>query len=623
MPPVSTQTAIASASAEAIEGAPARKKPKRIGLQRVARIKDAVPAKIIAYDFETTRIAVGTPRPVYLTAYGEKPAMHFACEIRGMHHLALVLQNNFLIADYDGVKFVAWNGNNFDAYFVAAALLMIPGYTIRPYLTRGHALRGFRVYANDSEMSWEFLDGIAMLGLVGTSLAKFTASFAPTHQKLTGVIDFDKEEFDPKNKQHQQYAMQDSISLWHGMIFAQNILIDRFNQPLAVTMGGACIKIFKAHIPEDANVRPLDDTQLRVIREYVMRGGFCYSVKPYRGKVWKYDLNQAYAAAMREAMLPSGYTMHSVGRVHQFAQVFIARIRATHPSNRIPFYCRSEIGGRVRSGFFMREIPETWITSIEYRQLESEGWRIEVIESYLWDEHFSMTDYVDKLERGRMSAEGGPSGAIGTVYKNVGNHSYGKTVEVLTPEEIVLANECPPGYLPMYPDGDTDPLEHVFLRALDEDEFFPKDYHQPQLGAFITAYVRMVVRRATLIDPDAWLYADTDCVVFTRDITDHLDIHDKRYGAWKIEDAGVPYVFIAKKVYAQLEGAAPEKLKRSAKGLHVKKLSQTDFEQWFVGNVPAQDQVQRNNFIRVMQGGEMYRLQNRKGTAVHIAPGSK
>lgn len=598
----------------------AKKKPKRIPLQRVRRITAARPALLIAYDFETTNIKEGTPSPVYLTAYGLKPVMRIEVEITSMRQLALVLKNNFLIEEYEGCKFVAWNGNKYDAYFAAAAILMLDGFIIRPFLTRGHSLRGMRVVWIDEETgdewTWEFVDGIDMLGLVGTSLAKFTANFAPEHQKLSGVIDFTKESFNPKNPHHREYAIQDSISLYHGMINAQRIMLDHFNQPLTVTMGGACIRIFKANIPEEVKVQPLTDELTAVVREFVMRGGFCYSVRPYRGKVWKYDLNQAYAAAMREARLPSGGAMHALGRVHRFAIVFVVKVTATNLRNKVPFYCRIESGGRIRSMFCTTYIPETWITSIEYDQLVREGWDVECTESYTWEEWFSMKDYVDMLERGRAAANGGPAGPTGTMFKNVGNHSYGKTVEQLEPEEFALARECPPGFLPLYPDGDTDPLDHVFIRPLPDDEVFPKDYHQPQIGAFITAYVRMVVRRAALIDPDAWIYADTDCVVFTRDVTAQLDIHAKRYGAWKIEDSGEEYMFIAKKVYAQVTGAPADKLKRSAKGMHVKELNQTDFERWIEGMPPEQQQTQRNNFLKVMQGGEMFRLQARKGTKV-------
>ena len=573
-------------------------------------------AQLVAYDFETTRIQPGTPRPVYLTAYA-KGRIHYAERVRDMAHLHSMIVDNFLTDAMRGCKFVAWNANNFDTYFIAAAIVTDERFVIRPYLTRSNALRGMRIVDacdvhNKKAVGWEFLDGIAMLGLIGVSLDKFLQNFAPDHKKMTGVIDFEREEFDPDNKAHCAYAMQDSVGLWHGMTRAQSILMQRFDQPLAVTMGGACIKIFQRYIPDGVRVKSNDPDLADIIRGHVLRGGFCYCVRRYHGPVWKFDLNQAYAAAMRECQLPQGDAWPLPGRMPRSGSpAFVARITATNPRNRVPFYYRTMIDGRMRSMFGTHEILDTWLTSIEIEQLQSEGWNIEARESWFWQQSFTMRDFVDSLETMRQTCEGGPAGPIGTMIKMTGNHSYGKTLEQLEPFEYALAYKSPPGFVPLYADGDTDPLPFVHVRAMESDEVRLKAYHQPQLGAWITAYVRMVVRRAALIDPEAWLYADTDCVVFSRDVGDKLDTHPSRYGAWKKEEQGAIFKIIAKKVYFDVRTG-----KGHAKGLHVKRLSAQDFAEWFDGNPPAQDQIQRQNFLRVMQGAEMYRLQNRRGTAV-------
>lgn len=568
---------------------------------------------------ETTRIAVGTPAPLYITAFGADYS--YASAVRSMDHLTAILKSEFLTEDRIGCVYVAWNANRFDAFLIAAALIREPEFALHPYLTRSKALRGLRVtLAADRDKrnarSWEFLDGIAMTGLVGVSLEKFVENFAPDFPKMVGTIDFEREDFDAKNPMHCAYALRDSEGLYYGMMRAQQIMLETFDEPLAVTMGGACIKIFRAHIPRGVVVESLIPDLRAIISRFVMRGGFCYCAKRYRGPVWKYDLNQAYAAAMREAKLPCGTAVHIKGSPIAGVEVFVARIRATHPRNDIPFYYRTlDDKGRVRSMFSFTEIQETWITSIEYMQLRAEGWIIRCFEYYAWPQGFSMTEYVDKLERLRMTCEGGPSGPVGTMVKATGNHSYGKTVEQIEPIEYVLAAECPEDCLPYYGDG-SDPIEHIFYR-LDEDRK-PKDYHQPHLGAWITAHVRMVVRRAALVNPQAWLYADTDCVIFSCDVSSRLDIDPKRYGAWKIEESGALYEIIAKKVYTEVRSDG-KKPKRSAKGLHVKKLTDDDFHRWYEGTPPVQDQTQMNNFLSVMHGSEMYRKQRREGTRVESA----
>lgn len=593
-------------------------------MRQVKRKRDAVAAKIIAYDYETTKIKAGTPRPLYITAHG-RAMYEYAAPIGNMLDLQNILVNNFLTEENRGCKFVAWNGNNFDAYFTAAALVTHPAYVMRPYLTQSKSLRGLRVLDradadNERAEGWEFLDGISMLGLVGVRLGRLLDTFAPELPKLEGVIDFEREEFDPANEKHRAYAMRDSVGLELAMRRAQDILLRTFNQPLMVTMGGACIRILKAHVPDDVTIDPLSEHHEALVRQYVMRGGYCYCVRRFEGPIWKYDLNQAYASAMREAWLPAGRAVHG-RKAHELARCYIARVECRHPSNRVPFYYRTLDGTRMRALFATTHIAETWLTSLELEQLRREGWTIQVHEAISWGDAFRLRAYVDRLEQWRMTCEGGPSGAEGTIAKCVGNHSYGKMLEQLEPVEYMLAAEAPAGYVPTYADGDGDPLEHVYERRIDDPR--PKDYHQPHLGAFITAHVRMVVRRAALLAPLAWLYADTDCVVFSADVTEALDIDPKRYGAWKVEESGTPYQIIAKKVYAEVgEG---NDLKRSAKGLHVKQVTPAQFTEWLAGIPPVQQQVQRNNFLRVMEGAEMYRAQTRAGTAVEAtasAPGA-
>jgi hypothetical protein len=583
---------------------------KRALLTRKERVRRAAARPIIAYDLETTRIAKGTPRPLFITAYGEAPALRLAQRVRSLESLRDILIDRFLIDDFKGVRFVAWNANHFDAYFVAAAMLLADGYVIRPYLTKGKNLRGLRIVRAEEQdergQGWEFLDGIAMTGLQGVSLRKFLATFAPDHQKLAGP-DFEREEFDPANGAHVRYALQDSIGLWHGITRAQAILLDRFNQPLTATIGNACIKIFTAHLPHGIELHGPNAELDAVIRDHVMRGGYCFCKGKYAGPVWKYDLNQAYAAAMRDAALPCGEpAWHAEGAPPMRVKVWVGRVFGVNPENRVPVYHKQRVGSRVLAVFSMDRLDNVWLTASEIEQLVSEGWFIHVAESWSWADAFNMREFVNELEAMRATCEGGPKGAIGTMIKAVGNHSYGKTVERPTAIELLLSREKPEGFAPYETPLEGIDLGHLWYR---ENEVIAKGHQQPQIGAFITAHVRMVIRRAALLDPAAWLYADTDCVVFSRDMTRRLDVDDFRYGAFKIEEKGTPYRIIAKKVYASEAGDVAH-----AKGLNVKKLKPDDFARWYAGDVPVQEQIQRQNFVKVMGGLDMFIERVRRGT---------
>lgn len=574
---------------------------------------------MFAYDLETTRIQAGTPRPLYLTGYGHGWSVDGP--IRSMSHLARIVVERFLIDEHRGCKYVAWNGNRFDAYIMAISLLDHPEYLIRPYMTRGNALRGLRIQHRDDPKGvkgWEFTCGIAMLGLEGVTLEKFLSNFAPLFRKLKEAIDFEKEQFNPRNKKHRAYAFRDSEGLFHGMQRAQSIMLETFNAPLGVTMGGACIKIFQANLPKEATINPLDARAEGVFRDFVMRGGFCYCARRYQGAIWKYDINQAYAAAMREDPMPAGQAIHTNGGVHRAARIFVARVVASNPDNKIPFYYRTRRGSRLVAVFGRDRIEETWLTSTEIRQLAEEGWHVKVFEAYQWTDQFTMQEFVDRLETLRRTCEGGPSGAVGTMVKATGNHAYGKTVEESSAMDFMIARESPgEDWEPYFGDSD-DPIKHVWFRFSEDQR--SKEYHAVQLGAFITASVRMKVRRVALLNPDSWLYADTDCVMFDSDMTDQLDIDPARYGAWKIEETGKHFRVIAKKVYSEVMDAPDMKpAKRSAKGLNVKKLTDEDFARWLNGEPPVQEQIQRNNFLAVTQSAEMFRAQVRRGTSVEPA----
>jgi hypothetical protein len=562
------------------------------------------PNQLIAYDLETTRIEKGNPEPLYITAFGviENEEFRVAEKITELNDLLEILATTFLTTELHGVKFVGWNANNFDVYFIARALLLDDRYVMRPYMTRSRSLRGMRVMDQVNGCEWEFLDGMAMTGCVMT-LEKFLKVFAPDYQKLTGTINWDTETFDYRNQAHCEYAMRDSVGLYWAMMAAQEVVKETFGHVLRPTIGNMGIKIFQQYLPHNTAVQPLADDVEKIVRDYVMRGGYCYCARRYTGPVWKYDINQAYAAAMREAWLPEGYAE----RVNQHYARYpgIYRIKARNPQNKIPFYYRDSDDDAV---FGMHEITDTWITSSEYEQLKSEGWNIKISAGYLFSGRFKMQEYVDTLEHLRQTAPGGTNGAKGLMIKAIGNNSYGKTVEQLDGVEYVLCNECPEGFLPMMTtDPDTEDLP-IWSKAGEPSR---KDYHKPQIGAFITAYVRMVVRRAALTNPDAWLYADTDCVIFTEPA--QLDIDPSRYGAWKVECEGDEYRIIAKKVYAKTDNS-----EKHAKGMNVKKLTADDFKNWSEGKPPTQTQIHRNNLIKVLAGAEMYIERVRKGTKINL-----
>jgi hypothetical protein len=125
----------------------------------------------------------------------------------------------------------------------------------------------------------------------------------------------------------------------------------------------------------------------------------------------------------------------------------------------------------------------------------------------------------------------------------------------------------------------------------------------------------MIVWEAALADAEHFIKADTDSVAFTRPQA-HLDVHPTRYGAWKLEFANRPFIVIGKKAYASIDMQVIH-----AKGLHVKNLSLSDFENWLNGEPPRQEQLQKQGFRKFISGGPLFCLQKRRGTDIAaVAP---
>lgn len=578
--------------------------------------KQAEPVRIYSYDLETTRIEAGTPELLYITGYG--PDFSVSLPIVGedkYQSLCTILETRFLQPELDRAMFIAWNANRFDAYFIAKALILSDAWIVHPYLTASKQLRGFRVKSKEKQknrraLSFQFLDGMSITGLQGVPLGDkkddatgkvkkgFLSVFAPDFKKL----DFDHERttFDPKNPEHVKYAERDSIGLYHGMVRVNEIVKQLTGMEIRPTIGNLAIHYLLTKLPAPDFLKRPPDNVLEILHLSVKRGGYCWAAKQYSGPVWKYDLNQAYAAAMRECELPCGDVAHTVEYVPNVPGIYHCRFSRRRKTN-VPFYYKPENGiGLFTAG----AEAQGWLTSIEIEHLQRDGWTVEILDGYAWSHGFNLRGMVDDLERLRGTDPEGPSGPLGTMVKAIGNNAYGKTLEQLNNVELIFAKECPDGYLFWEP---TDPdMQNVFCRirfAID------KPYHLPQIGSFITAHVRVKLREAAIKMENEFIYADTDCLVFSKP-ADHLEIDAKKYGAWKQEANGDLYMIVAKKVYASEKGEV------KAKGLNTKHLTPEVYKEWINGKVPKQTQTQRQNFLQFIGGAAMFKDTERTGTDV-------
>lgn len=560
---------------------------------------------ILGYDLETDRIAEGTPGLRYITAFGD--GFKLSMRVNSIEEYRHILESHLLIPEFNGAMFIAWNGNRFDAYFTIQALITSPDWVLQPYMTASKALRGLRVKSTRKYkvgdkrkiLQYQFLDGISMTGMVGKSLKQFLNTFAPELPKLD--LDLDEVDFNADDPHHVAYAERDSEGLYVGMKRVEKIIYDLTTLKLKPTIGNLAINYFMANVPGHKNLHVPGDKVANILHGPVKRGGYCWCMRQHTGPVWKYDINQAYAAAMRDAALPAGNYSYTDEYVKNQPGIYYCVISRDDESP-IPFYYKVE---KDNSGRFTTGTKEVncWLTSIEVDHLRRDFWNVTVIDGYVWGDSFNFSKIVSDLEKLRSTDKDGPGGPLGTMVKAIGNNAYGKTLEQLNGLELIIAAEAPEGF-DLYDPFD-EACQFIFSRSR---PVFSKPYHLPQIGVFVTAHVRCKVRETALLAPESFLYADTDCVVFDKPV--QLDIDKTRYGAWKVEAEGVPYIIVGKKIYYGEDGST------KAKGLMTKKLEKADYESWLDGNAPVQDQVQRINVLKFLSGNAMFRTQQRVGTDV-------
>ena len=148
------------------------------------------------------------------------------------------------------------------------------------------------------------------------------------------------------------------------------------------------------NLPEGVVLKAPHPRLLEILNGPIKRGGYCWCQRQHVGPIWKYDINQAYAAAMRDAELPAGDYAWCREYVPNLPGVYEAGIFRATPSP-VPFYYKLEKDGGKAGRFTTgRRKVTTWLTSIEIEHLLRDGWDITFYGGYLWQDSFNFSDVV-------------------------------------------------------------------------------------------------------------------------------------------------------------------------------------------------------------------------------------
>lgn len=535
----------------------------------------------IAWDLETTPIKPEeTPRPLFLTAYGKD--IKISEPIQSYEHLGQLFLDRLLIPKYKGFRFVSYNGNRFDNYIVSIGLLKCEGIQIIPLIARDQ-IRG--IVLKRDKMRFTLDDGMSMLGFDG-SLNDLATQFLG-EQKEKGV------ENGVWNGS-VEYAENDSRILYESLEEAQKYLFKFGLGSLQTTAGSTAKFFFRSQMPEEKFCRTPPPHTREVIHKSAYRGGFAWADRQYKGKAYKYDINSAYPSAMRKP-LPSGRCFKTSN--YQAGKLGIYHCEGVLKTN-VPFYFSPYTDGlkRHRGSYACKTLMPCWLASPEIEQLKSEGAKIKIISGYFWEDSFSFKNAIDQLEK--LRAKGG---ALKAIAKAIGNSAYGKFAQRGNNEEYQISHLKPSkGWFRYDAFGE---YKNLWVTP-NIKKHWTNDFYQPQLSTFISAYVRMELRRAIIKQGAAFLYCDTDSMILTQRAKG-IEIHPTKFGAWKCEAINHEMVIVGRKTYADLTA------------LNVVsscvRLSVDDVVKWLEGQTPKTEMQTRTNYLNALFGEPMFKQIYRSG----------
>lgn len=414
-----------------------------------------------------------------------------------------------------------------------------------------------------------YLDLRDTLCLFGMSLEKVAKAFCPELPKLKGNVNFDKEIFDPTNRDHIDYVYRDSdIVLIAYQRLATN-MAEVFGSPLGVTAGSTAFKAFTTTIPEGHVYYRLNS----IVESFCREGYYGGLVLPGHeignwGKTGSVDVNGAYAYQMLIHTFPVG----PLARCHTYLgenHSAFYRVIASVPSSTFdkygfnPLPCRTKNGLCWPSGTF-----ETVITHVEFGFALKCGVSLDVLDGYVaMREEPVFKPFIEKCQAMEI-AEGGK---YKPTIKLCRNSCYGKFGSKTKHNTILFSKELQLHPLkPLECDIDGSFIEGLWCGVEDTDA----PYIMPHWAALITAYERVYLMEFIL---EAYqrgaknVYCDTDSlktsqqVLFSM-IKDGIIPIGDNYGQFKLEDLVNQFIVLGPKTfYGKNEETGEEVLK--AKGL--------------------------------------------------------
>lgn len=234
-----------------------------------------------------------------------------------------------------------------------------------------------------------------------------------------------------------RYLDKDIISLHQVVCNMGDLIFKRYRVNITKynTISGLSIGIYRTNYMQPHFKIPITTGDVEKAIRSAFYGGRTEVFIPFAENIKSYDYNSLYPSAMLKPM-PGGQPVYSL--LKDLSKIFgFVKARITTTNDNIPVLpARVNINGTDKL-IFPNGSWTGWYFSEELKLAESYGYKIEVIESYLFEKTYDFfTDYVNDM----AFIKDNSIGAMRLIHKMLQNSLFGRFGMKPTPEEIKIVS---------------------------------------------------------------------------------------------------------------------------------------------------------------------------------------
>lgn len=421
----------------------------------------------------------------------------------------------------------------------------------------------------------------------------------PNYHKLTADDKRKLEVYYPSHwidvkEDNLKYLTIDTLSLHQVLAVFQNNMMNQFGIDPIKTFSAPSLsyKIFKLNVAK-FNLIPSADKKLDTAARLCFRGGLNQIYRPYyKGDCYIYDVNSLYPHMMQSQMMPTGNPVYTTNtNLDELFGISYAEVES--PQNMHKPFLMAPIQGTttITLGTWLG-----WYTTEELKYAKTLGYKIRVLESYVYKPRNIFSDIIAQYNTLKQS----PDTGLRQIGKLLMNSLFGKFAQkpilsysFIIPEDQLLALK---DEIKLYDEGIHTPMTTYELENFNakkrtitqEEKIGDSDLYLitikggkdtigqvedrrsttktqsaiPIISAFISAYARVFLHQNIMkFDP---LYVDTDSLVVRKPLP--MDIVDpKKLGLFKLEKQGIEFIALNLKRYAlkRIDGEEVNKMSGS------------------------------------------------------------